>query len=71
MNSCYGDSIEVCSYQLFYSTKEYLLMNTLILQHYEVLDMLGKGGFAHVFRAISKNNGQEVAIKKVSLVMDN
>ena len=44
-------------------------MNNLFHQNYEVLDMLGKGGFAHVFRAISKNNGQEVAIKKVSLTM--
>lgn len=42
-------------------------MNNLFHQNYEVLDMLGKGGFAHVFRAISKNNGHEVAIKKVSL----
>ena len=36
-------------------------------QDYEVLDMLGKGGFAQVFRAISKKNGQEIAIKRVRL----
>jgi serine/threonine protein kinase len=35
-------------------------------QDYEVLGMLGKGGFAQVFRAKSKSNGQEVAIKQVS-----
>lgn len=43
-------------------------MNTLLtlaLQDYEVKEMLGRGGFAYVYRAISKNNGQEVAIKKV------
>lgn len=30
-----------------------------------MLDLLGKGGFATVFRAKSKINNQEVAIKKV------
>ena len=30
-----------------------------------MLDLLGKGGFACVYRAKSKNNGQEVAIKMV------
>lgn len=75
MNSGYGDSIEVCYfYQLFYLTNEYSLMMNIRTfyfiqqqqQDYEVLGMLGKGGFAQVFRAISKNNGQEVAIKRVS-----
>ena len=35
-------------------------------QDYDVLDLLGKGGFACVYRARSKRNGQEVAIKMVS-----
>lgn len=33
---------------------------------YSVLDLLGKGGFACVYRAKCKNNGLEVAIKMVS-----
>jgi serine/threonine protein kinase len=32
-----------------------------------VLDLLGKGGFACVYRAKCKNNGVEVAIKMVRL----
>lgn len=31
-----------------------------------MLDLLGKGGFACVYRAKCKNNGVEVAIKMVS-----
>ena len=30
-----------------------------------MLDLVGKGGFACVYRAKSKNNGLEVAIKMV------
>ena len=65
MNPNYGDSIEVCSslYQLFYLVNEFNLHH--VTQDYEVLDLLGKGGFATVFRAKSKRNHQEVAIKKV------
>ena len=69
MNPNYGDSIEVCfNYQLFYlHCNEYLSICTPHLpQDYEVLDLLGKGGFATVFRARSKHNNQEVAIKKVA-----
>ena len=32
-----------------------------------MLDLLGKGGFACVYRAKCKNNGVEVAIKMVRL----
>ncbi len=40
-------------------------MNSFTPQDYEVSEMIGKGGFACVFRAVSKKNGREVAIKKV------
>lgn len=33
---------------------------------YEILDQIGKGSFATVFRAINKHNGQLCAVKKVS-----
>ena len=36
-------------------------------QDYSVLDLLGKGGFACVYRAKCKSNGLEVAIKMVSV----
>ena len=35
-------------------------------QDYQVLNLLGKGGFACVYRARSNKTGQEVAIKMVS-----
>jgi polo-like kinase 4 len=35
------------------------------IEDYDVLDLLGKGGFACVYRARSKTNGQEVAIKMI------
>ena len=35
-------------------------------QDYQVLNLLGKGGFACVYRARSSKTGQEVAIKMVS-----
>ncbi|XP_062514832.1 serine/threonine-protein kinase PLK4-like [Corticium candelabrum] len=35
------------------------------IEDYQVLDLLGKGGFANVYRARSKHNGQEVAIKMI------
>ena len=37
------------------------------LQGYSVLNLLGKGGFAHVYRARCKTTGLEVAIKMVSI----
>ena len=40
---------------IFFDTKDYA-----------VLDLLGKGGFACVYRARCKSNGVEVAIKMVS-----
>ena len=47
------------------------LLNTafvfLFVQEYEVLDLLGKGGFAVVYRARCKRTGLEVAIKMVSI----
>ena len=36
------------------------------MQDYQVLNLLGKGGFACVYRARAINTGQEVAIKMVS-----
>lgn len=43
-------------------------MNHIVLfpKDYTVLDLLGKGGFACVYRAKCKNSGVEVAIKMVS-----
>lgn len=38
-------------------------------QDYAVLDLVGKGGFACVYRAKSKNNGLEVAIKMVRICL--
>jgi polo-like kinase 4 len=35
------------------------------IEDYQVLDLLGKGGFANVYRARCKHNGQEVAIKMI------
>lgn len=35
------------------------------IEDYSVLDLVGKGGFACVYRAKSKHNGQEVAIKMI------
>ena len=37
----------------------------VFLQDYQVLNLLGKGGFACVYRARSNKTGQEVAIKMV------
>lgn len=37
-----------------------------IWQDYQVLDLLGKGGFASVYRARCLRTGMEVAIKMVS-----
>ena len=53
-----------------YLVNEYTC-NPLAAQDYEVLDLLGKGGFACVFRAISKSNGREVAIKKVKEIFQS
>jgi polo-like kinase 4 len=38
----------------------------LCLQQYDVYELLGKGGFAVVYRAMCKRSGLEVAIKMVS-----
>lgn len=38
------------------------------LQEYEVLDLLGKGGFASVYRAKCRKSGMEVAIKMVFII---
>ena len=77
MNPPYGDSIEVMGVlplsavlsQLCVLMNIKLLMNKLspfiYLKDYEVQGMLGKGGFAQVFKAKSKKNGCEVAIKRV------
>ena len=35
------------------------------IRDYNVYEQLGKGGFATVYRAISKDNSAEVAIKMV------
>lgn len=40
--------------------------HTFDIQDYQVMNMIGKGGFACVYRARSTNTGQEVAIKMVS-----
>lgn len=65
MNSNFGDTIEVgtavISQYLWYS----LLWIYYTPQDYSVLDLVGRGGFACVYRAKSKHNGQEVAIKMV------
>jgi serine/threonine protein kinase len=37
----------------------------VLLQDYEVLELLGKGAFANVYRGRSKLTGLEVAIKMV------
>ena len=33
------------------------------IKDYDVFELLGKGGFAHVHRAKNKHTGQDVAIK--------
>lgn len=43
-----------------------VLINDHYHKDYDVLDLLGKGGFACVYRARSKTNGLDVAIKMVS-----
>lgn len=35
--------------------------------HYQLIEMLGQGGFGEVWCAIDSNNGREVAIKFVKL----
>lgn len=40
------------------------------MQDYEILDFLGKGGFASVYRARCLRSGFEVALKMVSLKLD-
>lgn len=37
----------------------------IVLQEYEILDLLGKGGFASVYRAKCLKSGFEVALKMV------
>ena len=64
MSSTFGDKIEVANggaggVRSHHQTR-------VSLQDYDVLDLLGKGGFACVYRARCKTNGQEVAIKMVS-----
>lgn len=39
-----------------------------IKQNYEVLDLLGRGGFACVYRARCLTTSQELAIKMVSMI---
>eukprot|EP00118_Oscarella_pearsei_P019755 m.211347 g.211347 ORF g.211347 m.211347 type:complete len:67 (+) comp39759_c0_seq9:66-266(+) len=34
-------------------------------EEYKILELIGKGGFANVYGARCKHNGQEVAIKKI------
>lgn len=44
-------------------------INMFILKEYEVLDLLGKGGFASVYRAKCRKSGMDVAIKMVFFVV--
>lgn len=41
-----------------------------LFQDYSVLNMLGRGGFACVYRARSLLTGVEVAIKMVSILLE-
>lgn len=38
-------------------------LNGELLDHYQILDQIGKGGMATVYRAVDKRDGREVAIK--------
>lgn len=40
----------------------------ILFQDYQVLNLLGKGGFACVYRARSIRTGMEVAIKMVTTI---
>ena len=44
------------------------MASNLSMKDYNVYEQLGKSGFCQVYRAQSKQTGQEVAIKMVNLI---
>ncbi len=48
-----------------------LTASPALQERYEFLDELGSGGFAHVYKALQTNTGQEVALKVMRLAPDS
>ena len=58
-------SIDANLYDRFWGTIQAPMsdLNGTTLDHYEILDQIGRGGMATVYRAVDKRDGREVAIK--------
>lgn len=61
----YSERIEVKLIKIKFKKFRLFTKQKKILQDYKIIQVLGKGGFATVYKALCHSNNQEVAIKMV------
>jgi len=58
-----GD-LDLKTQRLINSLKKKCIVNEKITEHYDVQENVGRGGYAHVYRAVRKSDGKDVIIKE-------